>query len=197
MRTVKDFNKEYMYRCWRSEVESARKTGHRPLVIALTGLLCAAMTLGGIYITGTGNTGNIEHDKISKAEFTNTNGTPEVKKTRITAEKIVVGELPESEKDREFGFSLTVNGDEPIHFALKAGEKKTFELNSGSLTEQLLGLADEIDALLYENSDINESAALRKLERLAALEKNTHAALSCLTQMQNEIVHLYLNHRQP
>ena len=85
----------------------------------------------GYIITSKGNTGTIDAKNASKAEFINTYGEPEPGKIKITVEKAVAGEIPESEKGREFGFWLKINEDGPVYFTLKAGEKKTFELNSG------------------------------------------------------------------
>lgn len=93
------------------------------------------------YITKSkGNQGTIQLDSMSKAEFINTyiEEPPEEKPIIITVEKIVKGEIPVSEKDREFWFTFTKNDEEPIRFSLKAGEKKTFTVKVGdtySITE--------------------------------------------------------------
>jgi pilin isopeptide linkage protein/LPXTG-motif cell wall-anchored protein len=81
-------------------------------------------------LTSTNNTGTIRKDEVSKAGFTNTYGKPDPGKIKITIEKIVEGDAP---VDAIFAFRLYVNNDEPVRFTLKAGEKKTFELNSGDV----------------------------------------------------------------
>ena len=90
-------------------------------------------------LTSKNNTGSVTLNEIKMAGFTNTYGKPGPKKILITVEKIVLGEVPESEKNREFGFRVKVNDGEAAYFTLKAGEKKAFELNSGdtySVTEE-------------------------------------------------------------
>ncbi|HCC34212.1 MAG TPA: hypothetical protein DEQ02_00690 [Ruminococcaceae bacterium] len=90
-------------------------------------------------LTSENSSGSITLDTAAKANFTNTYGTPEPKKINITVKKLVLGEIPESEIDREFNFYISINGGDPELFKLKAGESKTFELNSGdtySITEE-------------------------------------------------------------
>jgi len=95
-------------------------------------------------VSSSGNTGSIELNKVRKAEFTNTFGTPDPKKIKITVKKIVEtmsGVLPDSEKERDFKFNLQVNGGAKQPFELKGFaplNEMTFELDSGdtySITE--------------------------------------------------------------
>ncbi|MCL2655773.1 MAG: Cna B-type domain-containing protein, partial [Coriobacteriia bacterium] len=90
-------------------------------------------TPGPDYVTtSSGNSGSIIKDALSSAVFTNIYGMNTTGKTQITVEKIVAGnDIPASESGRAFGFTMTVNNDAPTRFTLKAGESKTFELNSG------------------------------------------------------------------
>ena len=69
-----------------------------------------------------------------------TNLVPDVsdEKVKLTVQKLLEGEVPESDKEREFAITLTVNGEETA-FTLKGGEVKEFEIPYGasySVTEE-------------------------------------------------------------
>ncbi|MDR2646670.1 MAG: Cna B-type domain-containing protein [Oscillospiraceae bacterium] len=123
------------------------------------------------YVTSSkGNTGNIELNQISKAEFSNIYGKPEPKQTKIIVQKIVAGEIPDSEKEREFGFNIVINGGSPVHFTLKAGEEKTFVLDSGdtySISE------DDPFALGYIQSGVINGAGTAWEPEITAVYTNT------------------------
>ena len=90
-------------------------------------------------ITSSGSSGSLLPDETACANFTNIYGKPDPKKTKITVKKVVIGEIPDSEKDREFIFYISINGGAKQMFKLKNGESKTFELDSGdtySITEE-------------------------------------------------------------
>lgn len=57
---------------------------------------------------------------------------PQPEKTKITVTKQLAGEYLESDKNRSFNFTLTVNG-EVTKFALKANETKEFEVPAGAV----------------------------------------------------------------
>jgi len=83
-------------------------------------------------VQSTNNQGTIRTEEKSKAEFKNTYigsaAGSEPQRTTITVEKLVTGEAPD---DRAFWFDFLKNEEDPVRFSLKAGEKKSFELNTG------------------------------------------------------------------
>ncbi|MCL2655007.1 MAG: Cna B-type domain-containing protein [Coriobacteriia bacterium] len=89
--------------------------------------------VSGFNSSSSGNTGNITKDIVSHAHFINTFGQTPAGATRITVKKVVEGEIPASEKNRNFGFNLYVNNNAPVHFTLQAGQQKTFDLNAGDV----------------------------------------------------------------
>jgi hypothetical protein len=96
----------------------------------------APMSMDGYWnIQSSNHAGNITEGGIT-AKFTNTwndNGDTH-DNTYITVRKTVTGEPPPSDIDREFRFTLTVDGT-PTRFALKNGEDKRFTLPVGAVYE--------------------------------------------------------------
>lgn len=79
---------------------------------------------------GYGTTSSGSHGHITqegqKAEFTNTRDPEEPEKCALVVKKELAGEWPPADRDKEFHFVLTVNGEER-EFTLRPGESMTFE----------------------------------------------------------------------
>ncbi len=90
----------------------------------------------GYAVTATGHRGTIG-DETAMASFVNvwsSDPTPPEDPIRLTVEKVLSGEAPAADLDREFEMTLFLNG-EPTAFMLKPGEAKTFELHPGDRYE--------------------------------------------------------------
>lgn len=87
-------------------------------------------------ISSNGHQGNIS-EAGSVAAFVNTYVTEppnKDEKVKLTVTKQLAGEYPNADKDKEFTFTLIVDGKE-LTFTLKPGESKDFEVNEGSQYE--------------------------------------------------------------
>lgn len=89
----------------------------------------------GYTVSADGHQGTIGTE-LSTAAFVNTfwEEPPPEGPVRLTVKKLLAGEYPAADADKEFGLTLLVNG-EPTDFALKPGETHTFELLPGDLYE--------------------------------------------------------------
>lgn len=86
----------------------------------------------GYTTTSYGSVGNIDSGILPNiAKFTNTYEEIEPTPIEIVVEKQIEGDLPDHEKDHLFHFAFYHNDKAPYFFTLKAGEKITFEVNSG------------------------------------------------------------------
>lgn len=77
-------------------------------------------------------TGTIADDTVSEAAFHNYKN--DKGDTTLVVKKLVEGEIPETDKDKEFNFTVTING-EKTRFSLRAGEERTFTLPLGAAYE--------------------------------------------------------------
>lgn len=86
-------------------------------------------------ISSNGHQGSIT-DAGSVAAFVNTYVTepPTEEKVTLTVTKTLAGEHPAADKEKEFNFTLTVDGEE-LKFTLKPGETGRFEVTEGSQYE--------------------------------------------------------------
>lgn len=90
----------------------------------------------GYAVTATGHRGTIG-SQTATAAFVNTwssDPTPPEEPIRLTVEKVLAGEYPAADGTKEFEMTLILGG-EAVEFALKPGEKKTFELQPGDRYE--------------------------------------------------------------
>ena len=87
----------------------------------------------GYMISSEGHQGNIV-EAGNTAKFINTFGTVEPGNTQIQITKVVEGNPPVDDIDKEFEFTLTIDGV-PQVFTLKAGETKSFTLPIGAVYE--------------------------------------------------------------
>ena len=76
--------------------------------------------------------GTIVGNYVSEVKFINR--VPEKDKTKLTVTKVLAGEVPDSDKQKEFEFTLIING-EKTEFTLKANESSEFEIPMGALYE--------------------------------------------------------------
>ena len=92
------------------------------------------------HTTSENSHGVIKSNEVVLVTFTNGPPAPPPpnKVTELIVKKLVEGEVPESEEDREFWFTYIKNDEEPFRFPLKAGEEKIFvlqETDTYSITE--------------------------------------------------------------
>lgn len=86
------------------------------------------------YTAGIRNvTGTIADGSVSKAAFSNYKDDED---TLLIVKKLVEGEIPGSDVEKEFHFTVIINGEE-TNFTLKAGEEKSFTLPVGAAYEVL------------------------------------------------------------
>ncbi len=87
----------------------------------------------GYIIVSNGHTGHITALGAAAA-FTNIYGEPADGDTTLTVKKIVEGEIPEKDKNREFAFTVIIDGVQ-TPFTLKHNEEKTFVIPNGAVYE--------------------------------------------------------------
>ncbi len=117
----------------------------------------------GYIASRTEQSGTIPDSCRAYAAFNN-HKESEPPETTVSVVKTVSGNIPESEKDRDFWFTFIKNAGEPIRFSLKAGERKTFTLAVGdtySITED-----DPLKINYIQSSVINGfgTAAQKEIE---------------------------------
>lgn len=79
--------------------------------------------------------GTIAGGATAKIHFVNSKtDKPDEKETTLIVKKVVKGEVPEKDKNKEFHFIIVINGEE-TKFTLKDGEEKHFTLPYGALYE--------------------------------------------------------------
>ena len=77
-----------------------------------------------------GANGHIREDETAEVEFTNDHGVPSGN-GELEITKKIRGEYPEADKDKDFWFTLEVEGEQPIRFSLTDLETKKFDFPAG------------------------------------------------------------------
>ena len=93
--------------------------------------------------------------------------------TSLIVEKNVIGEAPETERDREFRFMVEIEGLEPIQFSLKAGERHELQnLPIGtSYTVHEVDIPDR-----YVLSGMTNATGILTIEPIVSVFTNTYEA---------------------